>query len=139
MIPFKQRDLVRDKGFDSDLLPCINKPITTILILKVRTFLTCITLYDYWSILNQYQYLVMKRLVTLKDMLHVKDLDHHLHKHRTGHWMEKSHKLAANFYHLSQVKQSRTIQHHMGYFDCSAAIPWIFLRYFQVHVVYSNH
>ena len=28
MIPFKQRDLVRDKGFDSDLLPCINKPIT---------------------------------------------------------------------------------------------------------------
>ena len=30
MIPFKQRDLVRDKGFDSDLLPCINKPITTI-------------------------------------------------------------------------------------------------------------
>ena len=108
-------------------------------ILKVRTSLTCISLYDYWSILNQYQYLVMKRLVTLKDMLHVKDLDHHLHKHRTGHWMEKSHKLAANFYHLSQVKQSRTIQHHMGYFDCSAAIPWIFLRYIQVHVVYSNH
>ena len=30
MIPFKQRDLVRDKGFDSDLLPCINKPITRI-------------------------------------------------------------------------------------------------------------
>ena len=30
MIPFKQRDLVRDKGFDSDLLPCINKPITII-------------------------------------------------------------------------------------------------------------
>ena len=30
MIPFKQRDLVRDKVFDSDLLPCINKPITII-------------------------------------------------------------------------------------------------------------
>ena len=30
MIPFKQRDLVRDKVFDSDLLPCINKPITRI-------------------------------------------------------------------------------------------------------------
>ena len=108
-------------------------------ILKIRTFLAFISLYDYWSILNQYQYLIMKRLVTLKDMLHVKDLDHHLHKHRTGHWMEKSHKLAANFYHLSQVKQSRTILHHMDYFDCIAAIPWIFLRYFQVHVVYSNH
>ena len=59
MIPFKQRDLVRDKGFDSDLLPCINKPITRIFpqpwfdnfiaefwILKEREFLSNILSYD---------------------------------------------------------------------------------------------
>ena len=59
MIPFKQRDLVRDKVFDSDLLPCINKPITRIYpqhwfdnsiaefwILRVKEFSTYILSYD---------------------------------------------------------------------------------------------